>query len=205
MKTYIFGHPSGALFVSPKGLRIALEKGDKFEIGTKEDQAYVVQNGKGIRITEKERRDLVRKSEQLKPSADHKSRIELLYKLRKFIQQLCLEYAEGIELTNVKPFYERTAVGVSAECSYGIVVLGFNANTVGVALYCKDAKRLSDALKSEVVSKLERRARRLSRSVNVFVEDFKSLKSHLGNIRLPVTGNFTGSCYSYHANWYIEA
>ena len=208
MKTYIFGHPSGALFVSDKGRRIELNKGDRFEIGRKGEQYYVVRDGKGVRITDAEKRSLIRNSEQLKPGQNYLDRIAYLYAQRKNIQENCLRYLEGLEskgVSEIVPFYERNSVGAVAKCFYGVILLAVSTNVVGVSLYCKDDKRLQAALKSDLASAIRRRADRLANTLDdAFIDNFRSLSMHMGNITIPVQGKFSGRCYSYNANWTLE-
>lgn len=214
MKAYIYGHPSGAHFVSEKGRSLEILKGDKFEIGSKDGRYYVVQDGKGIRITTEEKRSLIRQSSQLKPAQDHLDRLAFLYSSRKAVQEACINYLTALSskgVSDVTPFYERMSVGASAKCSYGFILLTLSANVVGVSLYCKDDKRLKAALKSDLGSALKRRASRLSAKLleldtdtSISVEAFRPLSMHMGNIKLPVLGSFTGRCFSYNASWKFE-
>ena len=205
MKAYIYGHPSGAHFVSRNGLSLQLSKGDRFEIGKKGEQDYVVLNGKGIRITPAERKDLVKKSKPLKPSAEHNERTSRLYEDRKALEETAVRYLKELEksrgVSAVTPFYTRNEVGAIAASEYGHVVISANTRSIGVAIYCKDKGELKSAVEAGLWAALKRRASRYIDRFDGEVEDSKEFTAHMGNVQVPALGKFSGTVRSYYANW----
>ena len=207
MTTYLFGRPSGALFVSPKGFKIQLSAGSKFDIAKRGEKSYVVVDGKGIQITDSERRSLVKGSQKLHPSAEHKDRVGFLYENRKRIQETAIRYLKELQdrgISNIVPFYATGETGVVARVGLSIVVFGFQTNSMGFACYCKDEKELKSFIKIGIYPSLYRRASRLAKKFrDLDIGDFRELKAHLGNVQIPTVGKFSGTCKSCYASWSI--
>ena len=207
MTTYLFGRPSGALFVSPKGLKIQLNAGTKFDIAKRGEQAYVVVDGKGIKITDSERRSLVKGSQKLRPTAEHKDRVKFLYDSRKHIQETAIRYMKELQdrgISDIVPFYTSSETGVAASVGRSKIVFGFQTYSVGFACYCKDEKELKSLLKTGIYPALSRRASRLAKKFrDLDIGDFRELKAHLGNVQIPTVGKFSGTCKSCYASWSI--
>lgn len=177
-----------------------LSQGDQFKIDMFQGHVVVVKDGFRYPVNPKLVKRLLDQSSAVRPSKLYQNAANSFqafgHTLLRYVQLQASKFSNSV----VSGFEDNT-VYAKFDDNALMYVLRITQDTVAAQVYMPEKQQVKVL---EINTAIQKIAARMSSKFNCTISDFRQLTAHVGNVKVPWGGAFSGTIYSYAAKWTKE-